>query len=112
MGILDAGAMLRVVCPNLGGASTSSQPTTLQQQKDYVRGGGKTGQVVTVRVKGAGKVLHLCEVQIMGSLAHAPGMHQGPSPTEGDLGAGVPVDPCSADVRMQSSHTTRLCPDI
>jgi len=110
--ILDEGGMLRVACPSLGaGLSTAVQPTTLLQQKNYVRGGGKSGKFVTVRVKGVKKVLHLCEVQIMGSLGHAPTMFQGTSPPQGDLGDGVPIDPCSMDVRSHSSHTTRLCPD-
>lgn len=105
--ILDSGSQLRVSCPQL-----PAQPVTLAQQKAYYPGGGLTGRYVTIRAVGAGKRLTLCEVQVFGSLNMAPNMDQGIGlngrPSQG---RGVPIDPCSVDMRMQSSGVTRNCPE-
>jgi hypothetical protein len=73
--MLDSGGTIRIKCPAL-----PAQPTSLTLQRAYATGGGLVGRKVTVTVNGAGKgkVLHLCEVQVMGSLHMAPPMIQGP----------------------------------
>jgi len=105
--ILDAGAMLRVSCPQL-----PPQPRTVVEQKAYSPGGGLSGRYVTIKALGPGKRLTLCEVQVFGSLGMAPNMDQGVG-LNGLLnqGGGVPIDPCSVDMRMQSSGVTRNCPE-
>jgi len=103
---VDTGGVVRVPCPQLPTAPT--QPPTGQA----TRGGGLNGRYVTVTVIGAAKVLHLCEVHVMGSLLMAPAIDQGGQRRyDLDQGGGVPIDPCAVDMRMQSSGVARLCHD-
>jgi hypothetical protein len=104
--MVDEGGILRLACPQLPTAPISPASSTANE----TRGGGLTGRYVTVRVMGQDKVLHLCEVHVIGSLLMAPAIDQGAHRRYGlDQGGGVPVDPCSVDLRMQSSGVTRLC---
>lgn len=105
--MVDTGGVLRVSCPQLPTAPI--QPSSGPGQ---VRGGGLSGRFVTIKVKGTNKVLHLCEVQVIGSLLMAPAIDQGANQRYGlDQGGGIPIDPCSVDVRQQSEGVTRLCHD-
>lgn len=103
---VEEGGNIRISC------AASSHDERMNNNYAW-RDRGRRGRYVTVRVKGSKKVLHLCEVQVFGTLQSEPGMDQGyqaGSKLEKlAQGGGLPIDPCSADVLLHGASLTRLC---
>ena len=101
-----AGGVLKIAC--------ASPSHDLRMGNSYAwRDRGHRGRYVTIKVKGTRKILHLCEVQIMGGLQSSPSEDQGYQ--AGSYletlaqGGGLPVDPCAPDLLLQTSSIARLC---